>query len=251
VAELLILGSGTGLPHRKRSPSGYLISSKGVKMLLDSGAGTLQRLFRCRVTHNDIDYILYSHMHPDHILDLASILFAARNPRNARRKDLRIFGPKGLEDFYNKLLSLYGDSILPESYKVIIAETEDAQLNLGSCKVFFKPVRHSAASIAFRIEAKNAAPLTYSGDTDYCENIISLSKESGLLLLECSFPDEYRTKGHLTPSLAGRIATESFSKKLVLTHLYPICDEYPILKQCRKYFKGKIFLARDYMRLKL
>lgn len=251
MAELLILGSGTGLPHPKRNPPAYLLNIEGKNILLDSGAGTLQRLIEYDITYQDIDYLFYSHLHPDHTLDLVSILFAAKNPRNLRKKDLIIIGPNELEDFYNKLLSLYGKSILPESYKIVFRKMEDNELDLGICKIVSRVLEHTDKSIGLRIELKNGASLAYSGDTDYCENIVTLSKDTDVLILECSFPDEFRVKGHLTPSLAAKIASEANCKRLILTHFYPICDSYPILKECREYFKGKVILAKDNMRLRL
>ncbi len=251
MAELVILGSGTGLPHKKRWPSGYLLRAEGRNILIDSGWGTLHRLIRVGITYQDIDHILYSHLHPDHVHDFTSMLFAARNPRDPRRKDLAVIGPNGLEDFYNKLLALYGTPITPESYKVVFNELGDNELDLNFCKIRTLPVVHTKESIAFRIELKSGATLTYSGDTEYCENIVSLSKDADLLILECSFPDEFGVKGHLTPSSAGRIASEAGSKRLVLTHLYPVCDRYPMLKQCRRHFKGSIVLARDYAKFRL
>ena len=77
--NLLVLGSGTGIPNIKRQAPGYLLTVDGKRILLDSGPGTLQRLIHYGVTYQDIDYILYTHLHPDHTLDLAAILFAARN----------------------------------------------------------------------------------------------------------------------------------------------------------------------------
>jgi len=70
-----------------------------------------------------------------------------------------------------------------------------------------------------------------------------------ILVLECSFPDGKKVEGHLTPSLAGRIALESHCKKLLLTHFYPICDQSDILGQCSQVYPGEIILGEDLMRI--
>lgn len=250
MAGLLILGSGTGLPNARRNAPGYLLSAAGKNILIDSGPGALQRLKRYGVTYHDIDYLFYTHLHPDHTLDFASVLFASRNPQNPRRKDLVVIGPPAMEDFYNKLLALYGTSVAPELYKVIFKKAEENLLDLGFCNVSTRALEHSDGNIGFRIEIDKKI-LTYSGDTDYCDNIVSLAKDADILILECSSPEGFKMKGHLVPALAGRIASESRCKKLILTHMYPLCDGYPILKQCKAHFKGKVILANDYMRLKL
>ena len=61
-------------------------------------------------------------------------------------------------------------------------------------------------------------------------------------------PDDLKVDGHLTPSLAGDIATRANVKKLVLTHLYPECDTKDIEKECRRTYQGPLVLAEDLMR---
>ena len=103
-------------------------------------------------------------------------------------------------------------------------------------------------TFSVRIEYNNKS-IVYSGDTDYSDEIIKISKNADLLILECSFP--YKTEGHLTPSLCGRIAANANAKKLVLTHMYPECDKVDMKKLCGKEFSGKIVLAKDFMGIKV
>jgi ribonuclease BN (tRNA processing enzyme) len=57
--------------------------------------------------------------------------------------------------------------------------------------------------------------------------------------------------GHLTPSLAGQIATRAGVKKLVLTHLYPECDAVDVSAQCRKTYQGPLVVAEDLLEIRL
>jgi ribonuclease BN (tRNA processing enzyme) len=108
---------------------------------------------------------------------------------------------------------------------------------------------HISESVGYRIEFKDGKSMTASGDTDYCQNIVDLGFEADLLVLECSFPEGKKVDGHLTPSLAGRIALESRCKRLLLTHLYPVCDQFDIVNECRQVYKGEILLGEDLMRI--
>ncbi len=108
------------------------------------------------------------------------------------------------------------------------------------------PLNHSVPSVGFRVNAGGRL-LSYSGDTDYCANIVQLGRNADLLILECSFPEERKKEGHLTPSLAGRIAREASCRKLLLTHFYPVFQGHDILKECRKEFAGEILMAEDGM----
>lgn len=110
---------------------------------------------------------------------------------------------------------------------------------------------HISGSVGYRIEFRDGKSIAISGDTDYCQNIIDLAFEVNLLVLECSFPDGKKVEGHLTPSLAGRIASESHCKKLLLTHLYPVCDQFDILEQFKQVYRGQIILAEDLMKIKI
>jgi ribonuclease BN (tRNA processing enzyme) len=93
--------------------------------------------------------------------------------------------------------------------------------------------------------------VVYTGDTDYCESIIDLAKDADLLICECALPDKLRAPGHLTPSLAGKLATKASVGNLVLTHFYPECEKADIAAECRKSYDGQLILAEDLMELEI
>jgi len=39
-------------------------------LLFDSGSGTLRRLLEAGIDFKEVDYLIYSHFHPDHTADL-------------------------------------------------------------------------------------------------------------------------------------------------------------------------------------
>jgi ribonuclease BN (tRNA processing enzyme) len=70
-----------------------------------------------------------------------------------------------------------------------------------------------------------------------------------LLICESALPDALKVPGHLTPSLAGKIAAEARVGKLVLTHFYPECDYEDMAGQCRRTYGGPLVLAEDLMEI--
>jgi ribonuclease BN (tRNA processing enzyme) len=56
-------------------------------------------------------------------------------------------------------------------------------------------------------------------------------------------------KNHLTPTQAGQIAALAGCRRLVLTHFYPLCEEYDLVTPCRKMYGGELIMAEDLMRL--
>ncbi len=248
--EITILGSGTGVPSLQRNASGLLIKTEKENLLFDTGPGTIRKLLEIGITYHDIDCIFYTHFHTDHTLDLAAFLFAAKYVLSLRTRKLTIFGPLGLEAFYNSLLNLYGDVIRPEAYEVTLREIKEGALEFSAYKIHVAPMQHSPESLGYRVEA-NGKTVVYSGDTDVCENIVKLGQNADVLILDCSFPDEMKVTGHLSAREAANIAKMCNCRKLVLSHLYPVCREDAISAQAKKTFKGAVVVARDLMRLTL
>ena len=251
MSELIVLGSGTGVPTLRRGSPGLVLISESSRILIDSGSGTLRRMLEVGITYRDIDLLLYTHTHPDHISDLVPILFACKYADLPRQKDQLSVGGPGFKHYFDQIKKIYGPWIEPQSYHLAIKETSEKPLLFQGMTIFSKPMAHISESVGYRIEFKDGRSIAISGDTDYCTNMIDLAFEVDLLILECSFPDEKKVEGHLTPSLAGRIGLESHCKRLLLTHLYPICDLFDILKQCEQIYKGEIILGEDLMKIKI
>ena len=247
----MILGSGTGVPTIRRGSPGLVLFCEASTVLIDSGSGTLRRMLDTGITYRDIDLLLYTHIHPDHTADLIPILFASKYADLPREKDLLCIGGPGFEHFFNQLKKIYGRWIESRSYRLTVSEVSSKPLLFKDLKIFSKPMAHMPESVGYRIELDDGKSVALSGDTDYNRDLVELAHEVDLLVLECSFPEGRKVEGHLTPSLAGRIASESRCKRLLLTHLYPPCDEIDIVGQCGEAFKGEIILGEDLKRISL
>ncbi len=249
--ELIILGSGTCVPSLTRGSPASVIRISDQILLIDSGSGTLERLLRVGITIHDVDVILYTHTHPDHVADLVPFLFASKYDWAPRDRDLTIIGGKGFSTFFDALIKTYGKWIQSELFSTHLRESEEDTHHFPGFRILTKPMTHLPESIAYRVETEDGRAVVLSGDTDYNPNLVKLAADTDILVLESAFPDEERVKGHLSPSVAGRIASESRCKKLVLTHLYPICDTIDLKSQCASTYKGPLVIAQDLMRFQL
>lgn len=247
--ELIILGSGTGVPSVKRGLPAALIKAGNQSILLDSGSGTLGKMLRAGVTYKEVDAALYSHIHPDHVADLVPLIFACKYHEDPRTKDLRILGGRGFRDYFEGLRSVYGSWIEPETFRIHIQEVLADNIEIGELRITTLPLEHAPESVGYRVTSLSGRTVVYSGDTDYCRNIVELARGADILMLECSFPEGQKVKGHLTPALAGRIAHEAGCTRLVLTHLYPPCDQSDIRGDCQDVFPGEVLVAEDMMRI--
>lgn len=243
--ELLLLGTGTSIPHPRRSSPGCCVSAGGSRILFDIGSGSLRRLAEAGISYLEIDYVFLTHLHPDHTGDLVPLLFASRNPLQPRTKRLTVSGPPGTKDFYRGLLGVYGDLVEANEYKLGIVELE-GPFEASGFRIECHRVPHTATSLAYRIfwGGKN---IVVTGDTGYSEGLIEFSKGADLLLAECSFRDDMDASGHLTPGTAGRLAGEAGVARLVLTHFYPVFEGYDIERECRKHFRGDLVVGEDLM----
>jgi len=250
--EITILGSGTGVPSVRRASPCILAASQDTRLLVDTGPGALRQLVKAGASLNDIDLIIYTHFHIDHTADMIPFLFASKyGPGRQRTRDLTLLGPPGLKKLYDGLCSVYGRWAAPEHFSLEWIEIRDETVRFKDLTVQALPVNHIESSIAVRLTCPRGKTVVFSGDTDYCPEIVRLSQNADMAVLECSFPEGMKCAGHLTPSLAGRIAREARCKKLTLTHFYPPCDSADIPAQAATEFSGEIVIAEDLMRVSL
>ncbi len=252
---ITILGSGTGFPSLRRSSCALLMETGNKKLLFDCGPGTIRRLLEAGKTIFEIPFIFISHLHPDHTSELVPFLFGNKySDRNRRKLPLTIVAAKGFAVYVEKLYMIYGHWIALEPGMLNIIEMDNKAYDIhwfDGFSVESMPVDHIQGSIAYRISTPGKASVVYSGDTDFSENLITLSTDADLLICESAFPDKLKTQGHLTPSLAGEIATRAHVKKMVLIHFYPECDNIDIKGECRKTYKGHLAIAEDLMKLEV
>ena len=253
--SVTILGSGTCVPSLKRSSCSVLMRTGGNILLFDSGVGTMKRLLEAGVEIFDVSFIFYSHFHPDHTSELVPFLFSNKYPDGSRRKKpLTLVAGNGFLKFYENLKLVYGHWIELDSDFLNMIELDNTHHDMrrfDDFKVETLPVEHNPESIAYRITGPGGASVVYSGDTDFSDNLVMLSKDADLLICESALPDELKVKGHLTPSLAGEIAKRANVRKLVLTHFYPECDLVDVKKECRKTYSGPLVLAEDLMTINI
>jgi len=249
MSDLYLLGTGCGVPTLKRGGAGILLSPE--MFLFDIGRGTIDKLLRLGVNYCKIKSLFFTHYHPDHTAELVSLLFAYKDPEYGKVNapdDFYVYGPPGLTSLFQGLESIYGNWVKAENYRLILKEIYDEEITTDTCKIYAYPTEHTASSVGYRIELGKGKIIAYSGDTGYSERVVKLAKNADYLILECSLPEEKAQSGHLTPSLAGKIAEEAGSKRLILTHFYPVCEKINILERCRKYYSGEIILGEDLMK---
>ncbi|MET8158127.1 ribonuclease Z [Sphaerisporangium sp. NPDC005289] len=72
--ELVVLGTGSQTPTRRRNHNGYLLRWDGVGLLFDPGEGTQRQMIMAGVAATDVNRILISHFHGDHCLGVPGVI---------------------------------------------------------------------------------------------------------------------------------------------------------------------------------
>ncbi|HET9075935.1 MAG TPA: MBL fold metallo-hydrolase [Acidimicrobiales bacterium] len=72
--ELVVLGTASQAPTRRRNHNGYLLRWDGFGILFDPGEGTQRQMVMAGVASSDVDLICVTHLHGDHCLGLPGVL---------------------------------------------------------------------------------------------------------------------------------------------------------------------------------
>jgi ribonuclease BN (tRNA processing enzyme) len=254
-SKLIFLGTGTGVPSAERASPAILLKLANIKLLIDLGPGTLRQLARASSAITEIDYILLTHLHPDHSADLVPFLFAGKYPPYlVNRGPCTLFAGSDIDPFYQALQDLYGRWIeWPQGLFTVISLPQDQPWERGfpDFSLLSSPLDHTSSSLGYRITLSKGKSLVFSGDSDYSSSLVELAQGADLLVCECSFPEGQKVPGHLTPSLAGRIAREAGVSRLILTHFYPECLGRDLVGPCAREYNGPITLAEDFQTINL
>ena len=255
--KLTVLGSGTPEAYPRRASSGYLLEIGDERILLDCGGGVFDRLLQAGRKPSDIDYLFFSHLHSDHMMDYARLVHAAWDEGG---KPLKVIGPPPLAEITKKLFGkdgVFADDLrarteLRPSQEVWVArggmlprpwpspaitEVEPGFVVEGGGEgqgwtLQFCEVPHAQpALICMGLAVTDGrSKFVYSGDAALCPELEGLSKNADLLLHWC-----YRFDGEVmhpaladlcpTPSEIASMAKRQGVKRLLLTHIRRHMDE--------------------------
>ena len=250
--NLLVLGSGTSVPHPQRAAAAFWLETLGGSILLDCSADAPHRMAQENLDWTNLDAIWISHLHLDHCAGLAPLLFGIKWAPgiHRRRKPLRIFGCEGITKLLKAIDEANNCKLFEQPFPLEFHEFGPAEEprqvemleGLGT-QILSTPHRHE--SLAIGLSDTNGTTIVYSSDTGYSKRLADFAQGVNLLILECSFYRDKPTVKHLELTDAMRIAKLAGPQKVLLTHLYSEWDNVDLEAEAKKLWTGETIAAYD------
>jgi ribonuclease BN (tRNA processing enzyme) len=253
--RITVLGKSPAWQDAGGACSGYLIEADGVCVLLDCGCGVFGKL-RGHRGYREVDAVVVSHLHADHILDLvpyASALIygsgraAGDHPGSDRPARPRLIAPAGAAEALRRVC---GGAGMPEEHVERAFELSqygaDDRFELGPLRLRFRAVPHFLPTHAVELREGDAR-LTFGADSGPSEELCEFARDTSLLLIEATLPhrEPGGPRGHLTPSEAGDHGRRAGARRLVLTHFSDELDAGWARREAEKSFGGPVELAHE------
>ena len=254
--KLTVLGSGSSVPHPKRSSSAYWLETSGGTLLLDCSASSIHRMAQESLDWANLDAIWISHFHLDHCGGIAPFLAGIKHApvTQSRTKPLRIFGPNGVEKLLSSFDRANDYGLLDQPFPIEIIEVDslesfDILPNLTATAL---STPHTDESHAMHLRDETGKTLVYTSDTGFSEPLSAFARNIDLLLMECTFVKNKPVEKHLEMAEAIYLIRKAAPKKAILTHFCPEWDEVNFDVEVGKFDPGcEVIEALDGLKIEL
>jgi len=219
--RLTILGKSPSWQDVDGACSGYLIEAAGERLLLDCGNGVLAKL-RLHASYEEVDAVLISHLHADHILDLVPFAYVRTYGPPAKRAAVPLLhAPPGSRDAMRRLGGVFGSNNEPLIENAFELREYDpgGELEIGPLRARFQLVPHYIPSYAIELSDGSGRRLVFSADCGPNEELVEFARGAELLLIEATLTEpDLEDHAHLTAAEAGEIGRRAGVERLLVTH---------------------------------
>ncbi len=145
--RIIFLGTGGSWPTIKRNVSSIAVKRGSEIILFDCGEGTQRQFQQSNLSYMQISKIFITHFHGDHFLGIPGLIQTMQ--LNDRDKPLHIYGPKGMVELTNQLLTL---GYFRPSYRIIAHDiTDGEEIKFDDYSISALKVNHNVPALAYRL----------------------------------------------------------------------------------------------------
>ncbi len=146
--RIIFLGTGGSWPTVKRNVSSLAIKRGSEILLFDCGEGTQRQFQQSNLSYMQISKIFITHFHGDHFLGLPGLIQTMQ--LNDRDTPLHIYGPKGMEELTDHLLTL---GYFRPSYEIISHDiTNGDKVEFEDYSIHMLKVKHNVPTFSYCLE---------------------------------------------------------------------------------------------------
>lgn len=223
--KLTFLGTSGAFNGAGRANSCYWIDDGDRSFVVDFGPTGLVQAKRLLRDLDRLDFVVFTHLHGDHIGGLPLLLLDQEYERK-RQRPLILVVPPATEDGnaqarLEQLMEVTYPGLLANlSYPLTFVEMEvPGTITVEGRKISAIKALHDSNSMAtsLRIETEGRA-LVFSGDTGWQDALITLSRDADAFLCECT-GTEQGFWGHLSVEELREHREALTPKRLILTHM--------------------------------
>jgi ribonuclease BN (tRNA processing enzyme) len=238
--QITVLGCGAAFPRAGGACSGFLFTSGDTHVWVDAGNGTFSNLQK-HVPYRDVDAIVITHGHGDHIADVMPLMYALGFDPEHEPTSVPVYAPFDIEP--TLATPLGGKS--REMFKTVFQFRQITEkFKVGPLK--FHPFRtqHSAESFGVRVQ-DDGKTAVYTSDTAFFPELPGECKDADLLICEATYVDRIKTDPgvHMWAREVGRLAKEADVKRLVLTHIWGTIDPADAVREASEEYDGPVEAA--------
>jgi ribonuclease BN (tRNA processing enzyme) len=244
--RITVLGKSPAWPDAGGACSGYLVQDGDTCLLVDCGSGVFSKL-RATVDYADVDAVVISHLHADHIIDLipfgTALSFSPRVPGVRPR----LIVPPGAGEVLGVITAAVSQAgVLDDAFDMAEYDPSDT-VTVGPLELRFQPVPHYVPANAIEVCGTSGGRFTFGADHAPTDALEDFARATDLLFLEATLlaPETDEPRGHMTAGEAGAVAAGCVAQRLVLTHISDELDAGWAIEEAQRAYDGPVEVARE------
>ncbi len=239
--KITFLGTGGAFTDFRENyhNNALVVTDEGSNVLIDCGATALQSLKELGYTAQDIDAVLITHIHGDHVAGIEQLLWERFYTDGPAFNKTTLVASRGILDDLRAILTPSVDEITCQDFKtrsggydVLVDEVETKAYSIGGVTFNFHPTPHVEFSVggggkeAYGVEViENGCSFYYTSDTTFRSDIGDRFPDASIIFHDCTLSQKY--PGTVHTHLEDLLTLEPWVQSKILLMHYGVDRNLP------------------------